>query len=490
MMLPLPMQYIFSEFDLPPLFQESVHEVHHTVKASSPLVFTTALSAAALAIQGLYDVEKPNGQQVPASLMCMVIAGSGERKSTVENIYFNPFKAFQREQLDLNNQKRKEWALRQLAWGRAQNILLKSIEKSVSTGEGGEEATQRLLDHGHLQPVEPRPFHMLLDDTTTEKLLLRLHLGLPSAGLISSEAIKILKGPVLRDMAKPNALWSGDAIAVDRVTAESFRLEGARLGILLMVQDEGFDQYMKQQGELSRGTGLWARFLVCRPYSMIGTRFLGHVQAVLEKQKKFDARVEELLQQNLVLLEQPRYTKSVIRFSSSACARWIEIFNAIEQATQIGGYYHLAGDHASKLADNIARVAAIFHVFEGREGEISLEILESAIKVCMWFSGEFMRIFVPPPPLPQVQQDANELNQWLWEFRRSGLRYIKKTTLRQRCPSNLRKNGRFSDALMQLVQCGNVAMCSCQQTMFVDLHPHLLPDQFAWQNVISVLFFK
>ena len=70
-----------------PLLSAAVDEAQNNIKAPRPLIFSTALAAIAVAIQGLFDVRKPNGQRVPLSLMLLTIANSGERKSTVENVF-------------------------------------------------------------------------------------------------------------------------------------------------------------------------------------------------------------------------------------------------------------------------------------------------------------------------------------------------------------------------------------------------------------------
>lgn len=57
------------------------------VQAPRALIFSGALTAISLVCQGLIDVRKPTGQCVPTSLMLLTIAGSGERKSTAENVF-------------------------------------------------------------------------------------------------------------------------------------------------------------------------------------------------------------------------------------------------------------------------------------------------------------------------------------------------------------------------------------------------------------------
>lgn len=78
------------------LLAAAVNEAEKNVQAPRALIFSGALTAISLVCQGLIDVCKPTGQCVPTSLMLLTIAGSGERKSTAENVFLGPIREFQR----------------------------------------------------------------------------------------------------------------------------------------------------------------------------------------------------------------------------------------------------------------------------------------------------------------------------------------------------------------------------------------------------------
>ena len=256
----------------------------------------------------------------------------------------------------------------------------------------------------------------------------------------------------MNDLSKQNALWSGDSITVDRVSIESYVLADARLTVSIMAQESAFQNYMEQRGEQSRGSGLWARFLVCQPWSTQGSRFIENGTMSSDHCDKFAARLVELLQPNMALLKDPGREKGVINFSPEASERWLSIFNAIEVEIRPNGRFAGAGDHASKLADNIARVAALFHCFEGFEGDISLSTVNAAISLCFYYSDEFMKLFMPPP---QEEVDANELYSWL-QREMTGRINIPKNHVRQSGPNKLRRNGRLDRALEVLRQQGRI----------------------------------
>lgn len=152
------------------------------------------------------------------------------------------------------------------------------------------------------RPTKPKKQQFLYDDTTPEALYFGMYQNIPTAGLIQSEGGVVTNGRAFRERERISALWSGSPIAVDRKSAESFRLENARLTVSIMLQENAMRQYMKRAGEQARGTGLLARFLTCYPASTQGTRFLRNGTQSWEHSEKFAERLTELLKMNTQLL--------------------------------------------------------------------------------------------------------------------------------------------------------------------------------------------
>jgi len=428
-----------------PIIQDAVNEAENNIQAPWELTLLAAIGAIAIPIQGLFDVRKPSGQIVPISLMMLSIADSGERKSTVENVFFNPIREFQKKQSESYESQLKAWKSRSKIWAEKQKVILRQIRKLAANGCDSDVEEKRLVEHEHARPVKPKQFKMIYEDTTPEALFSGLHENLPTAGLISSEGGALLNGRALGDLSKLNAIWSGDAISVDRKTSPSFELVGARLTTSVMVQSSALNEYLNRCGDKSRGSGLWARFLVCRPESTQGSRLMKNETMSWEHCNRFAARMDELLEQNVVLLEEPDRKRQTLSFTLEASRWWLNIYNDIEYQIRERGRFDKAGDHASKLADNIARVAALVHVFERSGGEIPLSALLFAVDFCLWCSDHFYNTFVPPE---QWETDADLLYNWLLEKRKNkGLRWLSKTYIRQHCPNKIREINRLNEAL-------------------------------------------
>jgi len=317
-----------------PVIVGAVDEGERNIKAPRALVFSSALTAIATAAQGLIDVCKPNGQVVPASLMLLTVANSGERKSTAENVFLRGVRRFQDEMDVIYQKELSDWSARQSIWeSRRKSILKKTLQ---SDNKDGDEACKQFMDHEARMPVKPRRFKLLYEDATSEALFLGLHQNIPTAGLISSEGGGVLTGRAFNDLSKQNALWSGDVITVDRVSSESYEVR-ARLTVSLMVQENSFFSYMQKHGERSRGSGLWARFLVCNPKSTQGTRLIAGGDTPWNCCERFSERIMEILKSSVEFLTDPAKPRLVVRFSQEAAQRWITVFNAVESEIRPGG---------------------------------------------------------------------------------------------------------------------------------------------------------
>lgn len=455
-----------------PVFQAAVNQAQDNSQAPQRMCIASALSALSLACQGLIDVRTPGGRVIPVSLMFLIVAKSGERKSTIEAMFLRAIREFQDAHEKHYQNRMAKYEREHRIWATKTKALEKALKKLVADDDDSTETEATLRKHMEQEPLPPRKIHMLYEDATPQAILWGLHADFPSAGLMSSEGASILDGPAFADMPKLNSLWSGDQVSVSRVTKGSFRVVDARLTASIMLQPGMFDRHMDGRGAAVRESGLWARFLVCFPASTQGTRFLSHGTMSSEHIDAFGDRLSEILDENLEIICDPCFERRVLEFSPDACVRWLEIYNWIEAEIRPGGRFAEASDHASKLADNIARVAALLHYFEKFDGPISLETINAAIQLCDASSFDFAHLFVKPP---QEHEDARLLNEMLNRLRQR-MRYVRKTHVRRCCPHAMRSDGRFYTALEVLCAQGYVVTFFDQRNAeWLDLMPHLPP---------------
>lgn len=166
-------------------------------------------------------------------------------------------------------------------------------------------------------------------------------------------------------------------------------------------------------------------------------------------------------------------SKLTLNFSAPAQLAWEKIYNDVEYETRPGGEFCEARDYASKVAENIARLAGVFHAFEGHKGiEISVETLMSAADVVLWYAQEFIRLFSPPDPLQDIINEACELESWLVRFVCSrGLYQLPTNFLLQYGPNKLRNRDRLEWALNCLIRCGRGSFVWQGKKRHIQLNP-------------------
>jgi hypothetical protein len=447
----------------PALAATAIREVHAITQAPIELVSGVALSAMALAVQDIVNVRRRKDLVSGCSLFLIDIADSGERKTTVQRKFFEPFLAAQTEseesfeiQLDKYHASKKVWDVESKALERK---LCKAIEK----GRFADDIKYQITNHVQNQPTLPKSFRYIYNDITPEDFLYKLYTNNPSAGIVSDEAGRIFSSRLADDLGLLNKVWDGDDVRVDRRTSESFAIKSVRVSLSWLVQEAVFQKFMERKGDEARGIGFLARCLISRPVSTQGSRFIQIAEFELEHLPKFHTRIRELLRDRQAMnVEDGKEYRTLLCFSPEAQTEWVNIYNQIETQIQPGGAFCQNRDYASKIADNIARIAAVFHAFQGYGGlAISVETLRSATAVALWYAQQFIALF-SPDLLVETIKDAVLLEAWIVTFIKSriakNLRYdcVEKNYILQYGPNSLRSSDRLRWVLNCLLENGRI----------------------------------
>ena len=227
-------------------------------------------------------------------------------------------------------------------------------------------------------------------DATPEALAWALARGWPSGGVMSSEAGIVFGGhgmgrdSVMRNLSLLNALWDGTSHRVERRTSESFTLAGVRLTMGLAAQPETVRQFMEGTKGLARGNGFAARFLIAAPPSTQGARAFTDAPG-WRFLPAFAARLRELLALPAMLDEAGALAPPALAMSDDARALWIRFYDDVEAELRPGGDMAEVRDVASKAADNVARLAALFHLYaSGPSGLIGAPSIVAAARIVRW----------------------------------------------------------------------------------------------------------
>ncbi|WP_455231674.1 YfjI family protein [Geopseudomonas aromaticivorans] len=447
-----------------PIFKEAVQGIAERSQAPIELIVSVLLSVISLACQYLIDVKRPWGSTGPTSLIVFTIALSGERKSTVERIATDALRAFRERREKLDAQKTKEWSVLLELWSKQKKKIQKEIIEKDPVSPDYKQLEKNLLAHANSVPMRPFVFKMIQQDVTQAALTEALEEYCPSEALLTSEGDIALRG-VIGQVGIMNALWDASGVEVGRASTGSYSLKDARFSIGIGVQPLVFQDYLERKGEAGKASGFFARALFFYPKSTQGNRFIGAKTSL--NLDRYTKRMELLLEENFRKFDARDSEKQVVEFSAEAGEELVRIHNRIEKELQAGGIYERARDHASKLTENISRVAALLHFFETGLSKISTSELASAEKIVTGCSVVYKRLFSFSP---QAVIDADLLLSWLQERSQSPLfRRTRKNEILQRGPSGLRRAARLNRAIDYLVENGVAKIVKCGRVSEIEL---------------------
>jgi len=468
---------------LPNALRAAVLEVQQFTQAPVSLVACSALASLSLVGQALADVRRAEGLTGPVGLFTLVIAESGERKSSSDGYFRRPIDQYERDQLDACKPLVVEYDKQMAAWEARVAGIKDRIRKLSRTGEPTETAEDELACLYTRKPDRPRIPRIAYGDVTPEALAFGLATQWPSGGILSAEAGSVLGGhamnseSVMRNMALLNTLWDGGRHHVDRRTSESFVVDAVRLTIGLQVQPQTLLSFFAKNGELARGIGFMARFLIAWPDSTQGTRFFSEPPRSWPALGQLNTRIRQLLD-TPVNIEHGALFPPVLALSPPAQSAWIEIHDAIESELTRVGELATIRDVASKAADNVARLAGLFHLLRtGPTAAIMAEDVVNASKIVTWHLQEAKRFFALAEPDIELGR-AEELDRFLIRWcRRTKESSVSVRDVQQRANAALRDRAVLDDALSELVALGRVRLRDVGRQCLIDLHPQLLPGQ-------------
>ena len=468
---------------LTPMFRNAVGEACRNLQVSSELAVSVTLGAASLACQDFVDVRRPGMEPSAISLYILVVAGSGKGKSTVAAHFLAPFLQFETSQREQAAKKLMQFKADVLVW----KIEKKSIVQQIAalaplTKKGGivdpatKEAYEKyqgdLLTHLEKEPIKPVGCKILYNNATIEALLHGLSTNIPSAAIWSDEGGVALKSSMMSALFTLNDLWSGSTQWVDRISSDSKIVINVRLTSMIMVQESLWHKFLEGKGVSAFDNGYFARSLILYPNSQVAKGFIGGQIASREHVPKFQERIKELLAQYSIEKNSQSSGRKVLDFSTEAERYWLNEYNFVQQNLKCGDNLIGISGFAAKIPEQIARLAALMHYFEGYEGDISLDTVQRATEVIRWFAVEQMRVFPSLKQLPLEQMDAITLNDWFSSMVNRGYKVIHKSFIQQYGPNSLRKKFRLDTALSILQQQNRIGIYMQGKTQYIDLHAH------------------
>lgn len=402
---------------LPRLIKNAVVDYFRYGQQPLPLIACSALANVSLACQTLANVGRDRLLKSPTSLYFFVVASSGERKTASDNTFGEAIRQWELKIREKLEPKVEISRTLHRAWVAEKEGVLAQIRKSALAGEDTAYLKRYLLEISASEPIIPMLPILFFEDTTQEALVSHMANGWPSASIWSDEGGIVLGGHGMQNnttkfVALLNRLWDGKPFTAHRKTTKSATISNRRLTVSIMLQPLILEQMLSKNDGINRQSGFMARCLIAYPTSAMGERYYQEPPESLSSLHQFHSRLTECLNESLSLDHNGCHKIPCLYFDNKAKSHWIKFFNEIEEG--LSKQWSTIKDFASKAGENTARLAALFHLFEGKESQINIEDVERAIEIISWHLSETKRIFNASHN-SDLHNDAIRLLNWIRE---------------------------------------------------------------------------
>ena len=403
---------------LPDIIKKPVLSYQQYGQQPLPMIASSALANLSLACQSLANVARDAYLVSPVSLYFLTVALSGERKSAADKVFSQAIRQWEQKIRKLREPALKSALTHHKTWSTERDGLLAKIRRAVMNNEDCELEKALLESMEQNEPDIPIQPSLYFEDTTHEGLSLHLAHGWPSVALWSDEGGMVLGSHSMqsnpaRFAALLNGLWEGKALSTHRKSSPSFVVENRRLTVNIMMQPMLFEPMRNKKDSVIRQSGLMARCLLAYPESAMGQRFYQEPPESIEGLDAWNQRITDCLNHSGQLNQAGCIHLPILNLTHAAKKHWIRFYNALETGLHpLYGQWQNMRDLASKAAENAARLAALFHLFEGKTGDISEENMEQAIEIIHWYMTEARRLLEPPAHQPYLET-SQKLLDWL-----------------------------------------------------------------------------
>lgn len=393
--------------------REAGYEIFRNVQAPEALIGMSLINAISMACQGLIDVKLPTGVVRPVSQNLLIIAESGERKSTVSSLLFAPFRDADTKALATHKERKETYQVELGAWEAKLKGLRSAVARAVSRGQDSDELESRLLEHGRCKPAEPRLRYYMRQEITGKAITEALVGDGESIAISTDEGHVLFRSEAMSHLGLLNKLWDSPGVLMRDRADENLLAMNPRVSVSIMTQHEPFKAFVERKGSVAKGSGHWARYLVGWPQSKMGFRMVSGTEPTWEHLPVFQQRIRMLLDRYRTQIESGPIERELIEFSLDAKSRWVELAQETECMLRQGGYLSDINDFAAKVMEILARLAAAMHYFAEEVGPISVDTLNRAFEIVKWHESEYKHLFSPDSVVPQDLVDARALAHYL-----------------------------------------------------------------------------
>ncbi|MFK3844740.1 YfjI family protein [Stenotrophomonas sp. PS02297] len=398
------------------IVRETAFELVRNVQAPDAMIGMALINAISMACQGSIDVKMPTGQIRPVSQNILLVAESGERKSTVSSLVLAPFRQADMQELTEHRSKMEIFQAEYGLWIAKGKGLRTAVSRATGKGRPTADLEAAMLEHARSVPTKPRLRHFLRQDITAKAIMEALQGDGESIGITTDEGHMLFKSEAMSHLGLLNRLWdSPEALPLDRAENEHLLAMNPRVSVSIMTQHAPLKQFLDRRGSVAKGSGHWARYLVGWPRSKMGYRHVGSEESSWVHLPIFHAQIEGHLNKYREMLKTGSIERELIGFSTDATSRWVDLAGQTEAMLRHGEYLNDINDFAAKVMEVLARLAAAMQYFSGERGDITLDTLNRAFEIVRWHVDEYKYLFSPQSVIPQHEVDADATATYLYE---------------------------------------------------------------------------
>jgi len=409
-----------------------------------------SLGVLASAFQSRYEVAVTPDWMEPLAIYALPIAPPGERKSAVLSALTRPVYEYEAE--------RREQEAEEIAQNQVERAMLEKklqAAQNDAAGKGGKKANAEMRREEALELAaqlanykDKRPFRLLVDDTTPEKLVDIMEqqgecITVTSAegGLFDTLTNKRYDGGASFDIYLKG--HAGDPLTVDRIGRKGNHLKHPRLTLMLTVQPDVLRGLMDNAA--LRGRGLCGRFLYVMCKSKMGHRKVSPAPIPPEVKNAYRQFIRNILTDR---------GSGVIRLSPEADKVRQDYQAHIER--KLGDEWEYMQDWGGKLVGATVRIAALFHAAavpgNAADVPISGDTMAEAVKMAEFLGPHAEAAY----QLMGASEDQDGAKYLLKRLLAQGKESVSRTELIRACRGKFQKAEDMDPALKILMDRGYI----------------------------------
>jgi putative DNA primase/helicase len=188
----------------------------------------------------------------------------------------------------------------------------------------------------------------------------------------------------------------------------------------------------------------------------------------------FNNRLTAILDRTAPVDDDGVLTPAMLDLSPEAKQVWIAFHDQIETMLATGGELYDLRDVGSKAADNVARMAALFHSFAGSIGPIDADCVEAAVQINTWHLLEAKR-FLGELAMPAELANPMRLESWLLDYcKREGTNNVPTKAVQQFGPGGLRDKAIIDATVNELAELGRARLVKDGKKKLIQIRAELL----------------